>query len=238
MNQRIDEANTGEQANQGVAHMKLNVVDVPGFLDTYREMIEERRLYLARLQSQTQQMCAVNEQAAGFYEKLVLLDGGTIALSLTFLGSLLSRTVPYHLPRSVFASLVCPAWCFLLLSIFHSWKRISALLNINASLVAQLCLISDSFHYLWLGVLVKRMSSLTKGELSIGGEEKDFSQLFSKMGEALTDSESESKKLTTLIERAAEIGKTTEFNARAASVLTTVALILLCTFAVLIFVRL
>ena len=52
----------------------------------------------------------VNENGASFYEKLILFDVGTIALSLTLLGQIVAHTSGGHVPKHPFIWFLCPAW--------------------------------------------------------------------------------------------------------------------------------
>jgi hypothetical protein len=61
-----------------------------------------------------------NRQAATFYEKLCLVNGGTLALSLSLLGPALQYGAGHHLPHRTFLEFVVPAWGLLLIST-HFW---------------------------------------------------------------------------------------------------------------------
>lgn len=74
----------------------------------------------------------LNEQSMSLCEKWILLDGGTIALSLALIGSLLSRVG--RVPRHPFEWLVCPAWFLLLLSMFCWWHRVATIHRVNVAL--------------------------------------------------------------------------------------------------------
>jgi hypothetical protein len=79
----------------------------------------------ARYADSAERTMKVNDRATAFLEKLILLDGATIALSLSFIGALVPRLS--HIPRVSFVCLVCPAWCLLLLSVFSCWVRMGAI---------------------------------------------------------------------------------------------------------------
>jgi hypothetical protein len=79
----------------------------------------------ANLASTAELALKVNDRATGFWEKLILLDGATIALSITFIGSLATR-IP-HMPRVSFLCLVCPAWCLLVTSVLCCWVQMGAI---------------------------------------------------------------------------------------------------------------
>jgi hypothetical protein len=175
----------------------------------------------------------LHENGASFYEKLILLDGGTIALSLTFLGVLIAHTPDGHLPKQPFLWLVCPAWVLLLISICCCWYRIVSFHNLNGTLLQQMCALSSGFYLQYLGIVADRVSVAMHGELRLGQETVDLSQFFSQISAAFRKMASdENSKYDALVLKAIEYGQKPSHPARIAMLSTTLAFVLLCTFAV------
>lgn len=78
-------------------------------------------------------MAVLNQKAISIYEKVILVDGATIALSITFLTSLASRVNMGHLsPGRLPLSLVGVSWAFLLGSIYLAYRVITIRQNYEA----------------------------------------------------------------------------------------------------------
>ena len=60
----------------------------------------------------------LTKNLSAFYERLLLVDVGTIGLSVTALTSFLPRASGAYFPRGTFLWIVAPAWILVLLSIF------------------------------------------------------------------------------------------------------------------------
>lgn len=105
----------------------------------------------------------LNEQAISFSEKLALLDGATIALSLTLIGSLVSHSG--HVPRHAFLLLVCPAWGLLLLSMYCSWVRMVSIHAVNVAALTATAAEIDKFELNVLTLLVTRLTLEAKNAI-------------------------------------------------------------------------
>lgn len=79
--------------DESPGYIRLTADDFKAMEELFREFRDARRLYLESVLSMTDRAIKSNESGAHYYERLVVLDGGTIALSLTLLGALIS-----HLP--------------------------------------------------------------------------------------------------------------------------------------------
>jgi hypothetical protein len=121
----------------------ITVSDWQGLQDFFREFRELRRSQLDNASSVLENCFKVNQAGASFYEKLILLDGGTIALSLSLLGA---HATGGHLPKYSLYCFVCPAWVLLLVSIFFCWHRIAQFHNLNKILVQQFSAFSSAYY--------------------------------------------------------------------------------------------
>jgi hypothetical protein len=109
--------------------------EMNGLMDETHELT---RWHLEHSSQVLSNLISVHENGVAFYEKVILFDVGTIALSLTFLGQLVAHLPGGHVPRHAFTWLLCPAWFLLLISIQCSVQRIVGLHNLNLLLVHQL----------------------------------------------------------------------------------------------------
>lgn len=107
----------------------------PTTLVLLQELIEAQRLFLESEDSSTDGKIAYNEGAASLYQKLLVLDGATIALSITFLGGLLSLSGGGHPMRHPSMLLVCVGWILLLGSMYSCWHYMISLKNSNAHML-------------------------------------------------------------------------------------------------------
>jgi hypothetical protein len=176
----------------------------------------------------------VNEHGASYYEKLLFLDGGTIALSLTLLGALSTRTPGGHVPRIAFFCYVCPAWVLLLTSIFCCRSLMALFHNINRDLVEQVSLTYSSNFALDLGRLSTKLSKSLQGEVKLDTETVDISWFFAGLSSLLSNEANEARnRISELVQRAAKVE--TRTAAKIATAGTYLAFILLCVFAVEVF---
>jgi hypothetical protein len=220
-------------AERAPGEMNFTVANVEALADCYRQLVEEHRSLMQSVSSGVERSLNLNEKGASFYEKLILLDGGTIALSLTFLGAFISRTPVIHLPRQSFLWLVCPAWLLLLGSILCCWRCITAFHIVNRKLHEQFIVLAADFHLRLMGAQIDRSSHLLRGELKLGALTFDLSQFISALGSSLTKIVSDQyAKYDALVKEAAESSRKMNRPARMATLPTALAFVLLCVFAV------
>jgi hypothetical protein len=209
--------------------IKITVSDWQGMQDFFKEFREVRRSHLENAKSILENCFKVNQAGASFYEKLILLDGGTIALSLSLLGA---HAPGSHISKAALYWFVCPAWVLLLLSIYCCWHRITQFHNTNKTLVQQFVALSSAYYLHYLGTLTTRFSRLAQGEIRIETEKHDFSAFMSDLATGLRKTgDEENTRFAALVKEASENdGKSRA--ARLAILATQLAFILLCVFAV------
>jgi hypothetical protein len=218
---------------EGAPEINVTVANVEALADCYRQLVEEHRSFMQSVSSGVERSLNLNEKGASVYEKLILLDGGTIALSLTFLGDFISHTSMIHLPRQSFLWLVCPAWLLLLFSMLCCWRCIKAFHIVNRKLHEQSSVLAADFHLRLMGNEMDRSSHLLRGELKVGAQTFDLSQFISALASSLTKIASEQyAKYDALVKEAAEGAREMNRPARMAILSTTLAFVLLCIFAV------
>jgi hypothetical protein len=176
-------------------------------------------------------MMRANENAAAFYEKVILFNSATIVLSLTLLGSLSTHVPNGHLPRPALVHFLFPAWLFLLLSIYCFARRLATHHNLNMGLVHQAAALTSSPHYEVLADLVKQ-ASRTSGDLrSQSGQPigELFSGIAMSLQRAATD---EYLSIPELIKKGTEESKLTGYLVLVGWLATILGLLLLCIFAI------
>jgi hypothetical protein len=174
-----------------------------------------------------------NENGGLFYEKLILFDVGTIGLSLTLLAQIVAHSPGAHVPRYPFLWFLCPAWFLLLVSIQCSAQQIVSFHNANTLLTKQITAVSAENYIRDVTVLVGRIPAVV-GEISLTQTEpQTVGEFLKKSGEALVNTANENTgKANELIQRAFETNKKLSIAARIGIIATTLALLLICVFAV------
>lgn len=219
-------------AENHAGYIRLKGSDLKGIEELLREFMGARRLQLESMLSMTDRAIRSNEGGAHHYERLIILDGGTIALSLTLLGALISHS-PGGLPRVPFLLLVCPAWALLLVSIYCCVRQIARFHSCNKSLIEQAGSLFSDFHLQYFGILMDKAANVMKGEIQAGTETLDLSDLFSKTSEWFTKAAKvESDKFNALVQKMAEDSQRRDREAVLATQSMFFAFILLCAFAV------
>jgi hypothetical protein len=113
-----------------MAHWRIEKIDKQAFLDQFKEMLRARDETLADSAEGLEGLRKVWEGRISYTEKLILLDTGTFALSLSFLGALGSHSAAKSLPY-LFLPTIYSAWASLLVSILcggvHNLLKVLAL---------------------------------------------------------------------------------------------------------------
>jgi hypothetical protein len=218
------------------------------------ELVEQlhdvQRSYLENALKLLDKSFKSNENGAAFYEKLVLFDVGTIALSLTLLGQIVAHTAGGHVPRHPFLWFLCPAWFLLLVSIQCCAQQIAAFHNSNTVLIQQMSNWLSDNRVQQMRALLPRMSAMV-GKLHLSDEQakqlhfaaspdrqpenqaKNLSAVFSNMSEALDKAtKEETGEVAKLLQKASQQSKRIRITARIGIIATTLALLSICIFAI------
>ena len=176
----------------------------------------------------------LNEQAASFSEKIILLDGATITLSLTLLGSAISKSG--HVGKTWFLLLVCPSWLLLLVSVFCSWVRMRSVHNANVHLYQSTRAHIENLEHQQLNIALSRLKltleNLTEPPTNDASFAEAEQKLDSAVNTAITSSGVWQKKQQGFDQEAMDAAKNSAPFAVAAVWTTMVGLLLLCAFAV------
>ena len=238
------------EAGQPVSKVTIGSASAQKAQDLIDESMSVGRSYLENASKVLDRVLKAHENGASFYEKLILFDVGTIALSLTLLGQIIAHAPGGHVPRHPFLWFLCPAWFLLLVSIQCCTQRIVGFHNVNILLVRQMSTLFSDSHALYLRVLTTRLSVVIGG-MAVSNElaqqlhfsaspdgnpenkAQTLSTVFSNMNEALQKaSKKESGKVNELLQAAVQSDKKTSIAARIGIFATTVALVLICIFTI------
>ena len=112
-----------------------------------------------------------------------MLDGAAIALSITLLTSLSSRTASAHTrPHFLFVDI---SWCLLLLSVYCAYqvilKRHRAVLTSFVNLGSEMIV----YHHGRIAVVLSAIGNIAKGSFKVGDAAFDVAQTFKNANAAL-----------------------------------------------------
>jgi len=224
------------------------MADVEKARELIQESLDVRGSYLENVSKVLDKTVRVHENGASFYEKLILFDVGTIALSLTLLGQLVAHTPGGHVPRHPFLWFLCPAWVLLLVSIQCCAQLILGFHNVNTALVAQMSKLVSDNQANYLRVLITRLSAMI-GEVALSKEQaqqlrfstspqanpeqkaQTLSEVFANMNEALVKALQDSSGVNQLLLKLEKDSKKTAAG-RISIGAVTLALVLICIFAI------
>jgi len=125
------------------------------------DMAEMQRSQVNEWNVETDRFIKVIQMRISFYGKLILLAGGSFALSLTFLGSL-QRHTPQSAPLVAMGRFTA-AWVLLLVSIVFSWLHNAYADGVVGNLVGFTSRNITAMHQTWSSNLVTRGAGLFKG---------------------------------------------------------------------------
>jgi hypothetical protein len=174
------------------------------------------------------------ETGTALYEKLILLDGAIIALSITFLTSLSTRLAVIHPPvNRPHLWMVAVSWALLIASVFCSYRTI---IERHGACIRHITSISSEYHkyfYGRLGAVLTRLGALMKGQINHEGETLEISQVFERLNAALkTEGEATVKKMDDFIEEGKKSYHERQF-AKFALRFAILGVLMLCIFTVM-----
>jgi hypothetical protein len=233
-------ADTGEGER---GDLPTNSVDTQKLREATDQLLEVQREYTSSIFQLFEKMFKAHENGAAFYEKLIVFNVGTIALSLTLLGQLVAHFPGGHAPRSPFLHFLCPAWILLLLSIYCCARRITGFHNTNILLMRQMSALIEENRVRHVDVILQRVTGFLKNvKLSLEQTQQLYgatqqtqetlSAVFLKLRETMNKEwKGQADKLNAVIKEALQ-SKVTSRAARIATLATTFALLLICIFAI------
>ncbi|QNI30529.1 hypothetical protein H7849_15410 [Alloacidobacterium dinghuense] len=211
----------------------LHITNLNAAKELFKEFDDHRRFHLQTSLQLYDKLSSQIGIGTNLYEKLILLDGATIALSVTFLGSLSSRLGAAHLSGHPHLWMVAFSWLLLILSIYFSYRVILDRHSSVYSVLARVSADCSAHNHQRAHVSISGLSGLLKGEILIGEDKIDVSKLFAGLAELVKQEGEDSAKRAT--EYAAEIRKASREGvwAKLALNCTMLAVIMLCLFTVL-----
>jgi hypothetical protein len=231
------------EETQGSSSSSIDLASAKALLG---KVLDAQNSYVENLHKILDKSLRGAELHAGFYEKLILFDVGTIALSLTLLGQIIARTPGGHVPEHPFVWFLCPAWFLLLLSVYFCAHRIIAIHNIVTNQVRQMSNSASGCHLNQLRTLIADLSKVVGGvsisdeqakQLNFapptGGSSHTLADVFSNINAVLIKTlNQETEDINKFMTDSIQQDKRTGILARLAFASTTVALVFICIFAI------
>jgi hypothetical protein len=156
------------------------------FIDTRRaetlfaRFHEWYRFYITQAALQTDKAIEINKQIASSYERLLLIDVGAIALSISAFMSLAGK-FPSHASRYPFVWLVGLAWVSLFASAILLSAAIIHTIAANAILLQTWNSLLQTYHSQVLSTSLIHLSKALTGKVRVGDEDHDVPKLFSEL---------------------------------------------------------
>jgi hypothetical protein len=144
------------------------------FRELYRQHIDDTKARLSLF-------IDTNKQISAFYERLMLVDLGTIGLSVTALIAYASKFSLFSTQKLAVVLLISCAWMLLLVSSFLCRDRVLACIVANKVLASAFDNLVHDYHRQGISTTAILMSQSVSGSLKVGDEELDITQLFSKL---------------------------------------------------------
>jgi hypothetical protein len=174
------------------------------------------------------------EKGTAIYEKLILLDGATIALSITVLVSLSSRWADVRNAERPHLWMVDVSWCLLIFSIFCSYQVIVRRHSATLSMFLKFSSEFTNYIYLRVGVVVSYLKHVLNGEVPYGTETVDISKVLEVVPTLLNqEKETSLKKISDTISLWRDGASKEGVFAKLAVYCTIVAVAFLCIFTIL-----
>jgi len=173
------------------------------------------------------------DNGTALYEKLILLDGATIALSITLLASLSSRLAAGHSVERLHLWMVDVSWSLLILSTFFSYQVIVRRQTASLSMFLKFSSEFTNYIYQRVGVTVSYLRASLKGEVLSGTETINISKFFEAVPSLLNqEKENSLKKISDTITEWQRGNKEIVF-VKLAVYSTISAVVILCVFTIL-----
>jgi hypothetical protein len=163
----------------------INFTDPGPIPEVFRAFSESCYKFLDAHSVQVDKAFDLNKQVASFYERIMLLDVGTLALSITALTTLVARFPTAHLPRTTFLWIIVPAWSLLLFSTFGCRAVIAHTVDANKVLYDQWQKNTFQYNFVRIATLITRISNSMSGTITFDAGPQDVNQKFSEMNDSL-----------------------------------------------------
>jgi hypothetical protein len=213
--------------------LRIELTNSEGAKQMFADVDDFERFKLQTTLDFMDKLSKQNDKGTALYEKLILLDGAAIALSITLITSLSSRLAAGHGVERLHLWMVDVSWSLLILSIFFSYHVIVR--RHTASLSMFLTFSSEFTNYIYqrVGVTVSYLKAILKGEVLAGTETIKISKFFEAVPSLLNqEKENSLKKISDTISEWQKGNEEIVF-ARLAVYSTISAVVILCVFTIL-----
>ena len=200
----------------------------------FRDFFELYRQWLDRLAAVTDRAMEVNKQIISLNERLMLLNLGTIGISVSALISLGTKVASNPAARHAFVRYVAPSWVLLLLSAMMCRNVMVFTIGANRKLLEDWTQRVTSFNIVQMQRSVLKMSKALTGTITVNSVSHDVSAMFAETAKEAENVLEQLKKgpgppVTPFDNRASK------WQARLSVLFMQIALILLCIAAIKLF---
>jgi hypothetical protein len=147
----------------------------------FKDFHEWYRFYIEQASLQIDKAFEVNKQIASSYERLLLIDVGTIGLSITAFITLAGK-FSSHVSRYPFVWLIGTAWGLMFIAAVFFSSAITLTISANASIYKQWTGLLQTYNSQKISTAVIRLSKALSGSVRVGEEDHDVQELFAKLG--------------------------------------------------------
>jgi hypothetical protein len=155
----------------------LAITNIVAAKEWVKDFDSYQRFHLQVASDFFQKAADLSSPVTALYEKLILLNGAIIALSITFLGYLSSRVDTARLTERPHLWMVGVTWSLLIVSMYSCYR---VLVDRHAAMLRLLGKVSRTHtEYLSqrLGVLLATIGKLVEGDIAVGSDRVEFSKL-------------------------------------------------------------
>jgi hypothetical protein len=200
----------------------------------FKEFNEWYRLYVQHLGTVADKAIDLNKDIAAFHERLLLVNIGTIGISLSALISLGGRIAGNLTARHILVWYVAPAWVLLFLSVGLCRNVMAFALRINKAILTDWMKRLESYHLQQVARSVTKLSAALHGTVTIGSTPQNVSTIFADLAKALQEQvANDQQALLAAVTKADALQL--KWQSRAAGWVMLIALILLCAAAIKLF---
>jgi len=204
--------------------------------DLLKEFREVYRQYIDDTSARLDKAIELNKMVFAFHERLLLINIGTIGLSVTAVTSLTSKYSISSLPGGhTFLWLLGTAWMVLLVSTFLCRAVMTGTLQANKSIFAYWSSLSSSFNSQLIMLSLRKLSGALQGKITIESVQHDVSEFFDKSAAAIEEivSKDTKERLDKIVSSGSGAGEGVVKNYSAVAIFSMqLGLVLLCVAAI------
>lgn len=208
--------------------LPLTVTDRDKAIELFNQLYEHHAKHVEIVSGTVQRGFDLNKQVAAFYERLMLLDLGTLALSVNALVSLGSKFSSHYAGKiygTLFCWLIVTAWLLLLVSTFLCRQAVARTIEENRKMSRMLEKESVKYSANVAGFIFGQIAGVLQGSIKINNQQRDVRETFEELRKQLQ--ELSQKQFVP-----SEVNKESTHEYKWAVTCMSLALILLCAAAV------